>query len=344
MIKVCHVTSVHPRNDIRIFRKECVSLARAGYEVTLVQQGESGEQDGVHLLGFGAVETSRLKRMTQGAKKAYMLAKTVDADIYHLHDPELLPYGVKLKRAGKKVIFDSHEDVPADILEKYWLPKPLRKMISRMYASYETKKFAKLDGLIGVTPSLCDRLKKSNKDTAMITNYHIWEDGLPEPTFMENKVVFPGLLSDLWSIGTLLEVAERLPGLTVELRSGRATHDEVMRLMTECLCGMALCCPCPNTGGNLGTLGNTKIFEYMMAGIPVVCTNFVLWKEIVERWECGICVDPTDVDAVANAVRFFMEHPDRAREMGANGRRAVRETYNWEQQEKVLLDFYKTVG
>lgn len=367
MIKVCHVTSVHPRNDIRIFRKECVSLARAGYEVTLVQQGESGEQDGVHLLGFGAVETSRLKRMTQGAKKAYMLAKTVDADIYHLHDPELLPYGVKLKRAGKKVIFDSHEDVPADILEKYWLPKPLRKMISRMYAFYETKKFAKLDGLIGVTPSLCDRLKKSNKGTAMITNYPIWEDGLPEPTFTENKVVFPGLLSDLWSIGTLLEVAERLPGLTVELRSsnvegdllarlqampgwkqvnfpGRATHDEVMRLMTECLCGMALCLPCPNTGGNLGTLGNTKIFEYMMAGIPVVCTNFVLWKEIVERWECGICVDPTDVDAVTNAVRFFMEHPDRAREMGANGRRAVRETYNWEQQEKVLLDFYKTVG
>ena len=93
MIKVCHVTSVHPRNDIRIFRKECVSLARAGYEVTLVQQGESGEQDGVHLLGFGAVETSRLKRMTQGAKKAYMLAKTVDADIYHLHDPELYPMG-----------------------------------------------------------------------------------------------------------------------------------------------------------------------------------------------------------------------------------------------------------
>ena len=82
----------------------------------------------------------------------------------------------------------------------------------------------------------------------------------------------------------------------------------------------------------------------MMAGIPVVCTNFVLWKEIVERWECGICVDPTDVDAVTNAVRFFMEHPDRAREMGANGRRAVRETYSWEQQEKVLLDFYKTVG
>lgn len=366
MIKVCHVTSVHPRNDIRIFRKECVSLARAGYDVTLVQQGESGRQDGVQLLGFGAVETSRLKRMTGGAKRAYELARSVDADIYHLHDPELLPYGAKLKKLGKKVIFDSHEDVPADILEKYWIPAPLRKMISHMYASYEAKNFAKLDGLVGVTPSLCDRLKKSNKNTAMVTNYPIWEDDLPEPAFAENKIVFPGLLSDLWSIDVLVKVAERLPELTVELRSGnvegellarlqampgwkqvnfpgRATHDEVMRLMTECLCGMALCRPCPNTEGTLGTLGNTKIFEYMMAGIPIVCTDFVLWREIVEQWDCGICVDPTDVDAVTNAVRFFMEHPDKAKEMGANGRRAVREAYNWEQQEKVLLDFYKTL-
>ena len=366
-MKVCHMTSAHDPEDIRIFHKECVSLAKNGYDVYLVERGDSYEKNGVHIVGVGTIPDSRLRRMTQGARRVYEAALALDCDIYHFHDPELLPYGVMLKKKGKKVIFDSHEDVPADILEKYWLPKPLRKMISRMYAFYETKKFAKLDGLIGVTPSLCDRLKKSNKDTAMITNYPIWEDGLPEPTFTENKVVFPGLLSDLWSIGTLLEVAERLPGLTVELRSsnvegdllarlqampgwkqvnfpGRATHDEVMRLMTECLCGMALCLPCPNTGGNLGTLGNTKIFEYMMAGIPVVCTNFVLWKEIVERWECGICVDPTDVDAVTNAVRFFMEHPDRAREMGANGRRAVRETYNWEQQEKVLLDFYKTVG
>lgn len=366
MTKVCHVTSVHPRCDIRIFRKECISLAQAGYDVTVVQQGDSGAEEGVQLVGFGAVETKRFRRMTKGAKKAYEAAMAVDADIYHLHDPELLPYGLKLKKAGKTVIFDSHEDVPADILGKYWIPAPLRRLISRAYAAYEKRVFSRLDGVVGVTPSLCDRLEKANPHTAMITNYPIWEDGLPQPQFQEKKVIFPGLLSDLWSIETLVQAAEHIPGLTVELRSGnvegdllsrlqsmpgwkqvnfpgRASHEDVMRLMTECLCGMALCQPCPNTGGMMGTLGNTKIFEYMMAGIPIICTNFTLWKAIVDRWQCGICVDPNNLDEIVSAIRFFMDHPDEARRMGENGRRAIREEYNWDTEAKKLVTFYAEI-
>ena len=366
MTKVCHMTSVHGAEDVRIFRKECVSLAKAGYEVYLVERGESYEKNGVHIIGVGDIPASRRRRMIEGAKKVYEAAKAVDADIYHLHDPELLPYGLKLKKAGKKVIFDSHEDVPADILEKPWIPTQLRKPVSRLYTCYENGFLRKIDGVIGVTPSLCDRLRTVNTNAEMITNYPIWENGLPQPRFRENKVIFPGLLSNLWSIDTLVQAAEQLPGLTIELRSGnvengllpslqampgwsqvhfpgRASHEEVMCLMTECLCGMALCRPCPNTGGKLGTLGNTKIFEYMMAGIPVVCTDFVLWREIVEDWNCGICVKPDDVDAVVNAIRFFMDHPDQAREMGANGRCAVKEKFNWSVEEKKLLALYGEV-
>lgn len=366
MTKVCHMTNVHGVEDIRIFRKECVSLANAGYEVYLVERGESYEKNGVHIVGVGDIPADRRRRMTEGAKKVYEAAKQVDADVYHLHDPELLPYGLKLKKAGKKVIFDSHEDVPADILEKYWIPAPLRRLISHGYAGYEKRVFSRLDGVIGVTPSLCDRLKKTNGNMAMITNYPIWEDGLPQPQFQEKKIVFPGLLSELWNIEILVQAAERLPGLTVELRSGnvegdllsrlqampgwkqvnfpgRASHEAVMRLMTECLCGMALCQPCPNSAGMLGTLGNTKIFEYMMAGIPVICTDFVLWKGIVDRWHCGICVKPDDVDAVANAIRYLLDHPDEARRMGENGRRAVREEFNWDSEAKKLTAFYAEI-
>ena len=109
MYKVCHMTSAHEAWDDRIFHQECVSLAREGSEVYLVQRGESGEKNGIHIIGVGEMPSSRLQRIRRGARRVYQAARALDADIYHFHDPELLPYGLKLKKAGKKVIFDSHE-------------------------------------------------------------------------------------------------------------------------------------------------------------------------------------------------------------------------------------------
>ena len=101
-MKVCHMTSAHPPEDVRIFYKECVSLANAGYDVYLVAKGESYEKNGVHIIGVGQPSGGRLSRMTKFSKQVYQAALAVNADIYHFHDPELLPYGLKLKRRGKK--------------------------------------------------------------------------------------------------------------------------------------------------------------------------------------------------------------------------------------------------
>lgn len=366
MIKVCHVTSVHPTEDIRIFKKECLSLKRAGYDVTLVQQGGDYEKDGVRILGFGAIEDSRIKRMRYTSKNAYQRALEVDADIYHFHDPELLPYAVKLKKKGKNVIFDSHEDVPADILEKYWIPAPLRRLISLAYGWYEAQCFRKLDGVIGVTPTLCDRLKKSSRRSVMVTNYPILDETMTEPSFASRKIVFPGLISKIWCIDKLLGAMESIDDVTLELRSrdieepygsrlrslpgwkkvhfpGSVSHGEVLQLLSECMCGVALLQECPNSGGRMGTLGNTKIFEYMMAGIPVVCTDFVLWKQIIDKWDCGICVNPQDEKNIADALRYLLDNPGEARRMGENGRRAVATEYNWNREEEKLLAFYDEI-
>lgn len=366
MTKVCHITSVHPTEDVRIFQKECVSLARAGYDVTLVQQGESYEKDGVHITSFGAPASSRLRRMLFTARRAYKKALASDAEVYHLHDPELLPYGMKLKRKGKKVIFDSHEDVPNDILEKRWIPAPLRKLISRGYARYEAYCFSRLDGVIGVTPVLCRRLEKCSRRNAMVTNYPVLVEDLPRPAFQSRKVVFPGLLSESWNIHILLRAAERIEDVTVELRArqgtgtyeaalrklpgwekvnfpGRVSHSEVLRLLSECSCGAALLKKNIHGYGDTGTLGNTKLFEYMMAGLPFVCTDFILWKEIVDRWQCGICVDPENVEEVSSAIQYLLDHPEEARRMGENGRRAVKEEFNWDVEEKKLLALYEEI-
>ena len=364
MIKVCHVTSVHPKEDIRIFRKECLSLAEAGYDVSLVEQGESEEKDGVHIIGFGAIPESRIKRILFGAKKAYRKALEADADVYHLHDPELLHYAKKLKKRGKKVIFDSHEDVPADILEKYWIPSFLRKMMSKSYSKFEARTVAKIDGVISVTPHICDRFKKANANTAMVTNYPIIENSLVQPDFNSQRIVFPGLMSDIWSIDSIISAIEPIEGAVLEIRSGgsdgdyldklralpgwekvnyggRVSHAEVMKLMSECCCGMALLKYYPNSGWHRGTLGNTKIFEYMMAGLPVIFSDSELWHDINEKWHVGICVDPENIPQITEAVKKVFSDPDAAREMGINGREAVQKEYNWSLAKEVLLHFYR---
>ena len=367
MIKVCHVTSVHPKEDVRIFKKACISLKNAGYDVTLVQMGEDYEKDGIEIRGFGQIEQNRLKRMLSTARNAYCKALEVDADVYQLHDPELLPYALKLKRKGKKVIFDSHEDVPADILEKYWIPAPLRKLISWVYGRYEAYCFAKLDGVIGVTPTLCDRLEKVSRRSVMVTNYPILEENLPEPTFTGRKIAFPGLVSEIWCIDKLIQAIEDIEDVTLELRSrnveepfgsamrglpgwqkvnfpGPVPHKEVLQMLSECICGVALLHECPNSGGKMGTLGNTKIFEYMMIGIPVVCTDFVLWKQIIDQWQCGICVNPEDPGQIRDAISWLLDHPEEARRMGENGRKAVAAEFNWHVEEKKLLELYQKIA
>ena len=150
MTKVCHFSSAHAPNDTRIFHKQCASLAREGYDVTFVVKAKDSSsvgtttEKGVQIIQVPVDSSSRLKRILFGAKAVYQKALEVDADIYEFHDPELLPYGVKLARKGKKVIFDSHEDYPTQIMEKEWIPVFLRKIISGVYKAYEThavKKF-----------------------------------------------------------------------------------------------------------------------------------------------------------------------------------------------------------
>ncbi len=144
MVKVCHMTSAHPAEDVRIFHKECVSLSQAGYDVYLVQRGDSYEKNGVHVVGAGLIPTNRLKRMTIGARKVYRIAKRLDCDLYHIHDPELLPYGLKLQKEGKKVVFDSHELYREQLKRK----TVIGSVLSFLYKNYEERVLQQISGLI----------------------------------------------------------------------------------------------------------------------------------------------------------------------------------------------------
>ena len=366
MIHVCHMTSAHASDDTRIFYKECVSLAKAVYEVSLVARGPAREEAGVRVVGVGVPSGGRLFRMLFFARRIYRQALALDAEVYHLHDPELLPYGLRLKRRGKVVIFDSHEFTAQAILEKHWLPKPLRRIVYRLYQAYEASVCRRLDAVISVSPHIVDYFSKINPRTVQVTNYPIFREAPMPDDGGDARIIFAGGITPQWMHETVLKALEKvpecrytlcgpvgeaylsrleaLPGWAQTDYLGRIPHGEVAKQMAHCRAGVALLRPGKNTNGHSGTMGNTKIFEEMMAGLPVICTDFSLWREFVERYHCGVCVDPEDVDQVVLALRRLLEHPEEARQMGENGRRAVREAFNWSVEEQTLLGLYRDLS
>ena len=176
MKRVCHVTSAHGVEDDRIFLKECISLAKNEYEVYLVERGKSYDKEGVHIIGVGEISENRFKRMTDGVKRVCKKANDINADIYQLHDPELLPYARKLKKKGKIVIFDSHEDVPAQIKDKIWIPKPFRYIIAAVYRCYETYIVRSLDAVVAATPHIAEQFIGRAKKIVIINNYPKLDD------------------------------------------------------------------------------------------------------------------------------------------------------------------------
>lgn len=365
MKKVCHMTSAHGPEDVRIFHKECTSLAKAGYDVYLVERGDSYEKNGVHIVGIGEVSGGRLERMLHVTKQVYEKALAIDADVYHFHDPELLPYGLKLKQKGKKVIFDSHEHTAESILEKTWIPAPLRALIYHWFSWYQARVCRRLDAVVSVTPNVVSYFKKINARTVQVANFPIFQEDVRMPDFHKNRLIFAGGITPIWNHHTVIRALEQVPSCRYCLCGegdasymqqlealpgwkqvdflGRIPHKEVAGQLANSSIGLALTSYVRNSDWKNGTMGNTKIFEEMMAGLPVVCTDFVLWREFVDRYHCGICVNPENVDAIAQAICYLLEHPEEARQMGENGRRAVKEEFNWDVEEQKLLALYQDI-
>ena len=292
MIKVCHMTSAHLQEDIRIFLKECVSLAAAGYEVYQVSRGTTYEKNGVHLIGVGEISGNRLIRMRKGARSVYEAARKIDTDIYHLHDPELLPFGLKLKRAGKKVIFDSHEDVPAQILDKTWIPAPLRRVVSALYARYESYAVRRLDAVIVVVPTLVEKFQGRAKRVIQINNYPRLDDiQFQTRPFSDREpiVCYAGGINQLRGEDIMMEAMRGVDGVLLIAGErpktedtgvkfiGQLDRDGVNALYGSARAGMVVYQPAAN---HINAQPN-KMFEYMAAGLPFVASDFPVWRQIV---------------------------------------------------------------
>jgi glycosyltransferase involved in cell wall biosynthesis len=364
-LHICHLTSAHPDGDVRIFHKQCASLAAAGYKVSLViPNTESRIEKGVYISSFECKYKSRRERMTITVKKVLKEALKLDANIYHIHDPELLKITKKLKRKGKKVIYDVHEDLPRQIMSKYWIPKYLRSIISKSTELFENKIARNLNGIVTATPFIEERFLKINPNTIAVNNFPILTELLIEQDYKlktENNICYVGgitktrgifeladgltkssaklLLAGNYLEGNIRDVLLNHPAWKKIKELGFLNRNEVKEVYKKSKVGIVTLHPTVNYIDSLPV----KMFEYMAAGIPVVASNFKLWKSIVEDNNCGICVDPLNHEEITNAVEKLLKNPEIAKKMGENGQKLVKNNYNWKNEEKKLLTFYKSL-
>lgn len=369
MIKVCYFTS-KLSSDTRVFEKECTSLVKAGYKVYLISPNAKDEiKNGVHIIGVEYKKQGLLNRLFVLPKKLYDKANSINADIYHFNDPASLHYGMKLKRKGKKVIFDSFEDHPTLVFEKKSIPYFLQYLISKTYTFYEYMMCKKMDGIITCYHWTQDRLIKACKNSVMIFNFPILKENVVlKKEIMQTSVCYAGLISRMWYIEnilnslvhinniqfnlagnpadqTYLSLLKSKPGWAKVNYIGQIEYSEVNdKVYSKSNIAMALLDYIPLCRGNVGNLSNNKLFEYMLAGLPVICTDFILWKEIVETNKCGICVNPRDVKSIVNAINYLSDNPEIASQMGVNGKKIVMEKYNWNCEEKKLLELYSIIS
>lgn len=363
--RICHVTSLHRDNDSRIFQRECKSLAKK-YEVYLVApNAETRTVDGVHIVGVPLPTINQRIRRWLTLKSILKPLYEIDADVYHFHDPELISLGLRLKKKGKKIVFDSHEDVPMQFLSKTIIPKPLRGIASKMYSRYEARILKQYTALVSVTVHIVDRLKNINENTYQITNYPLYSERKTVIHTWDREVCFAGLLTDYWSLNQIIEALpaanthmhlaglyasedylnqlKRINGWSNVTFYGTLPHIKVLDLYNKSSVGLAIeSYDNPNAGYRTGSLGCTKIPDYMASGLPVIVSDSVVWGSIVRKYGCGVVVkNPEDVEEIKDAINYILNNPNEAQKMGENAKKASKEEFNWNTQEEILFDMYE---
>ena len=359
-LRICHLTSVHLDGDIRIFHKMARSMA-TDFEVhVVVPNTESRMQDGVQIHSFSAQTQNRRIRMKHTVDEVLEVALRISADIYQLHDPELLRIAPKLKRQGAKVVFDSHEDVPKQIMDKFWIPWVLRKLISFVYKQYEKRHVKKLDGIISVTPGICTRFAKSHQKVALVRNFPILSE-FPTPQWQQKNIkniCYIGGLYESRGIREVVLAMEKVdaqlhiagtfddPSLLAELECtnawqkvkfhGQVGRTEIQDILSKCTIGLVTLHPTPS----YKEAYPIKMFEYLAAGCAVVASDFPLYKSLLFGSQCAHFVDPQDTSEIARVLQELIADPQQTLAMAKAARSCFEQKYSWESEVKTLHEFY----
>lgn len=361
--RVAHLTSVHTVRDVRIFQKECVSLSEAGYDVVVVGIGDSSRNPSEpEIIGLTAA-SSRIKRMTLTTMSVLRAGLRSKASIFHLHDPELIPAGLFLKMIGRRVIFDCHEFVIPDLLEKSYLPAAIKRLVAWFVQGALFLADTCFDAIIVAAPANLRGFR--NRNAIVINNYAEWE--VPEvlPSRFADRgpiLAYTGmiveergiqeivraleivarrtpvtlLLAGEFQSPELLDKMRQLPGWRHVDYRGQVARTEVRQILDQSVAGLVIF----HDIGNHRENSPNKLFEYMARGLPTIMSDFPAWKERFGPTDACLCVDPYDPEAIAEKITYLITNRAQAEEMGKNALHAARTTFHWNVECEKLLELY----
>lgn len=368
-VEIVHISLVHLRIDNRVFFKQCVSLqnSKIGEVSFLVADGEGDEfVSGVKIIDAGKLKGGRIGRFILGSLKMLKILRSIESDIIHLHDPELLPIGMYLMLKGKTVVYDMHENLPKEILTKPYISILLRYPLSFLLKSYQTFLFRFMPVVFAENsyPKDFNKVRKS----VIVLNYPIVNEMEKKCSIQKKEQFTVGYLGGIskergalmqlnvieelrfegYDISTIFigPISEDVSSAKIYERAisndwatftGRVKPEIGWSKISECHVGVAILEPSPNFIESYPT----KLFEYMIMGIPCIVSDFPLYRKIVEDSGCGILVDPLDKEKIKEAVEYVYNNPQIAADMGVKGNECVKQKYSWNSEFKKLEELYK---
>lgn len=365
-MKVCHLSSVHPRNDTRVFFKECVTLQKNGYDTHLVIADGLGDETkyDVKIIDVGE-PINRFSRIFITTLKVFLKAKKLEADIYHFHDPELAPLCLLFRLLGKPVIFDVHENIGEQIKDKQWLNPVFANFFSFLFSFLNTI-FTKSFSVIIAENSYSTIYKnqKSKHKFDVVLNF-------PELQLLEqfknvyrtgNEFFYIGVISNDRGLDTILDALNILDSKNYDFKMhfigrvfdeinwakypkirekiifyGRMNLDEGYAISSKCIAGLAVLKPISNYVGSYPT----KVFEYMAIGLPTITSNFALYMQIVKDNNVGWCVDPYSPTDLAEVMMNILDNSSLSEI--SDYAVSASSKYSWESESKKLLKMYKNL-
>lgn len=371
-MKICQLTSMHDWNDDRIYQRACLGLTRMGYEVHLVATIPDVKPTKEKVVFHWVKQRKGIKRRWLSSKEVIKKAILINADIYHFHDPDLLPHITKLKRRVPNaiIIYDIHENYTARF-DQWKATRMFSQFFKRKFRAFEIKIISKISGYTVTTNSMHELFNATNKpwleirntvDISRLKNLDFNQDKFNSPTIytsgtnsdarnvMETVLSLPEILNfhpktNMMFVGKYLDnLEDRIKENALENNiSDKLIIEGMLPWVDNFLRTSKAFCGCVFYEDNLNnrvTLPN-RLFEYMYCGIAVIGTNFKEVRNVIDGAKCGIVVDSSDPKEIAKGIIYLLRNPEKVKQMGVNGRKAIETTYGYHIDLENIVAFYK---